>query len=90
MNTSLLVIGNSVQNFADISRNSVISAPPKFENFRNNNLNIFKSIFKNSLKMNFGRNSLISAMSEIFSQTKFKTLIGKALSHLGNKCLALE
>ena len=30
--------------------------PPKFENFGNNNLNIFKSIFKNSLKMNFGRN----------------------------------
>ena len=30
--------------------------PPKFENFENNNLNIFKSIFKNSLKMNFGRN----------------------------------
>ena len=29
---------------------------PKFENFRNNNLNIFKSIFKNSLKMNFVRN----------------------------------
>ena len=25
-------------------------------NFGNNNLNIFKSIFKNSLKMNFGRN----------------------------------
>ena len=30
--------------------------PPKFKNFGNNNLNIFKSIFKNSLKMNFGRN----------------------------------
>ena len=30
--------------------------PPKFENFENNNLNIFKSIFKNSLKINFGRN----------------------------------
>ena len=40
----------------EISRNSVISPPPKFENFINNNLNIFKSIFKNSLKMNFGRN----------------------------------
>ena len=25
-------------------------------NFGNNNLNIFKSIFKNSLKINFGRN----------------------------------
>ena len=30
--------------------------PPKFVNFGNNNLKIFKSIFKNSLKMNFGRN----------------------------------
>ena len=40
----------------EISRNLVISPPPKFENFGNNNLNIFKSIFKNSLKMNFVRN----------------------------------
>ena len=52
--------------------------PPKFENFRNNNLNIFKSIFKNSLKWisaEILRNSVISAMSEIFWQTKFKTLL---------------
>jgi len=47
---------NSVQNFGEISRNSVISPPPKFKIFRNNNLNIFKSIFKNSLKINFDRN----------------------------------
>ena len=45
-----------------------------FENFENNNLNIFKSIFKNNLKINFGRNSHFSAMSEIFCQTKLKTL----------------
>jgi len=46
----------SVRNFGELPRNLVISPPPKFENFGNNNLNIFKSIFKNNLKMNFGRN----------------------------------